>query len=228
MSNEEIKKYLRDNADPAYGEFHRRLVPGTDDIIGVRLPVIRALAKEIAKGDWRGYLAAGTIDTYEEKMLRGLVIGQARVSFEELEPHIRAFVPLIDNWAVCDCFNSGLKITKKNKAAMWRLINDYLNSEKEFELRFAVVMMMEYYLDGDEYIDEILSIYDSVRSDGYYVKMGVAWGLSFCFIKHRDKTLEYFRGNSLDKWTHNRAIQKTRESFRVTPEDKELLKTLKK
>lgn len=227
MTNEEIKKHLQENADPQYKEFHRKLIPTVQDFIGVRMPVMKKLAKEIAKGDWRTYLQQGSADTYEEKMVRAIVIGNVKTDFEEIIPHIKEFVPLIDNWAVCDCFCASLKHTKKYKPRMWEFLNSYRTSNKEFELRCMVIMMMDYYLD-DEYLDRVIKIYDEIRSEDYYVRMGIAWGLSFCFIKHRDKTLEYFKNNSLDKWTLNRAIQKTRESYRVSPEDKDLINKLKR
>ena len=228
MTNDEIKKYLHDNIDLKYKEFQQHLVPTVSNLMGVRMPALKKLAKEISKGDWREYLHDGSVDTYEDIMVRGLVIGNIKSDFEEFTAHIASFVPLIDNWAVCDCVCANLKQTKKYKFRMWDFICQYLQSEREFDLRFAVIMMMNYYLDDPDYIDEILKIYDNIHSEYYYVRMGIAWALSLSFIKYRDKTLAYLRNNNLDTWTHNKAIQKITESFRVTPEDKAMLKELKR
>lgn len=228
MTSTEIKKYLYDNVDPKYREFHQRLVPTVGNLMGVRMPVLKKLAKDIAKGDWQEYLRSGSIDTYEEVMVRGLVIGNIKTEFDEFKAHIASFVPLIDNWAVCDCVCANLKQTKKYKSLMWNFINGYLQSDKEFDLRFAVIMMMDYYLDDHDYIDNVLNAYDNISYGHYYVKMGVAWGISQAFIKYPDRTLVYLRDDNLDAWTHNKAIQKITESFRVTPEDKAMLRGLKR
>ena len=103
----------------------------------------------------------------------------------------------------------------------------YLNSSGEYERRFALVLLMQHYL-VDEWIDRVLAVYSSVRLEDYYVKMAVAWGLSVCFVKYREKTLAFFRETDMESWTYNKALQKTRESYRVTQEDKEMLKGMKR
>ncbi|MBK5261336.1 MAG: DNA alkylation repair protein [Peptostreptococcaceae bacterium] len=220
------KKILDDNIDTGYKLFHEKLVPGAQNVRGVRSPIIKQLAKEIAKEDCYCFLEERSFEYYEEKMLYGLVIGNLKLPFEKVARHIIEFVPAIDNWAVCDSFCSSLKITIKNKEAMWRLLERYFDSKEEYELRFAVVMLMDYYLEP-LYIDNVLAVLAGVNHNGYYVKMAVAWAVSSAFVKEREKTLEFIRSESLDGWTRNKSLQKIRESYRVSKEDKLLLKQMR-
>lgn len=227
MNREEIRAYLDANIDEDYRIFHSKLVPNVELFRGVRLPVIRQLAKRIVAGDCRSYLAEVSLESYEERMLCALVIGSLKGDFEEIKPYITRFIPFIDNWAVCDCFCAALKITIKNRSAMFEFILPYLDSEREYEVRFAVVMLMSYYID-DEYIDVLLQKFEQIQNHDYYVKMAVAWAISICYIKHCAKTLSFLQQNSLDDWTHNKAIQKIVESNRVDSLDKVLVKSYKR
>lgn len=225
-----IKKDLINLADSKYKKFHSNLCPGTNNILGVRVPVLRNYAKEISKDNNLEELLKMIDDEYyEEIMLQGMLIGlEKNISFEKLEQYIKAFVPKIDNWAVCDVFCAGLKITKKYKKEMNILIKEYLKSNKEFEIRFAIVMILDYYIE-DTYLEEDFEIFNKVKSDQYYVKMAIAWAISICLIKYYNKTYEYLKNNkSLDMWTYNKAIQKAIESYRITNEQKEKLRKMKK
>lgn len=222
-----IRERLLELADENYQQFHSKLVPGTDNVLGVRLPEQRKLAKEIAKGDWRGYLATAPEDYYEEIMLKGLVIGYAKADLAEILTYIADFVPKIANWAVCDTFCTNLKITKKHLPEVWAFLQPYLRSKKEFELRFGIVMLLGYYIQ-DEYIDRVLALLDSAKRDGYYVKMAVAWAVSICFVKYPDKTMAYLKENTLDNFTYNKALQKITESLRVDSATKALIRSMKR
>ncbi len=225
-----IKKDLINLADSKYKKFHSNLCPGTNNILGVRVPVLRNYAKEISKDNNLEELLKMIDDEYyEEIMLQGMLIGlEKNISFEKLEQYIKAFVPQIDNWAVCDVFCAGLKITKKYKKEMNILIKEYLKSNNEFEVRFAIVMILDYYVE-EEYLKKDFEIFDKTKLDKYYVKMAVAWAISICLIKYYDETYEYLKNNrSLDMWTYNKAIQKAIESYRITNEQKEKLKKMKK
>lgn len=214
-------------ADEDYKRFHSSLVPGNDNIAGVRVPKLRALAKEIAGSDsWREFLRCESQGIYEEEMLKGLVIGMAKCGTDERLELVKAFVPHIDNWAVCDIFTGGLKAFRKNRELILPYVEQCLLSEEEFTVRFAVCMLMDYFVD-EEYIDYTLSRIKGIIHTDYYVMMARAWALSVCFIKQRDKTLELFKTMSLDRETQNKAIQKCRESLRVSPEDKQMLLSLK-
>lgn len=229
MTRDNIITYLKANADIPYREFHSKLVPNVSTFIGVRVPLIRTLAKNVVKGDFESYLNDNkdAMSYYEEYMLYGMTLGSIAKPVDYLLPYIAAFVPQIDNWAVCDSFCASLKVTKKNKKAMLPFILEYLKSDREYELRFAIVMLMNYYID-DEHIDFLLSTFEGVKSDYYYVNMALAWALSFCYIHHCAKTLSFILNNNLNDWTHNKMIQKIVESRRVSTSDKELLKSLKR
>ena len=224
---EEIRKKLFDLSDQQYQKFHQKLCPNTSNIIGVRLPLLRNLAKEVSKGDWREYIKTAKDEYYEEVMLQGLVIGYAKGDISEILSYISAFVPKINNWAVCDSFCNSLKITKKYMDIVWEFIDKYLHSSKEFEIRFAVVMLMSFYIN-EKYIDRILLLLDRVKHQGYYVKMAVAWAISVCYVKFEDKTLKYLNNNSLDDFTYNKSLQKITESIRVDKETKVKIRGMKR
>lgn len=224
---QDIRKELFSLADEKYKEFHGGLCPGVNNIIGVRVPALRSLAKKIIKEDWRKYLKEAEDQYYEEVMLQGMVIGLAKMDIEERLTYLAGFIPKIDNWAVCDVTCAGLKSTAKNLKKVWEFLQKYLNSDKEFEVRFAVVMILDYYIQ-EEYIDIVFEKLDSVHHEAYYVKMAVAWAVSICYIKYPEKTYSYLESCKLDNFTFNKAIQKIRESYRVPKEDKENLKKMLK
>ena len=222
-----IKERIAELADEKYRQFHSGLVPGADNIVGVRLPKLRKLAQELSQGDWREYILTAHSDYYEEIMLQGLVIGYAKTDIEEVLRYVAAFVPKIANWGICDSFCNSLKITKKHMARVWQFLQPYLRSQQEFELRFGIVMLLSYFV-VDEYIDRVLLILDSAKHEGYYVKMAVAWAISICFIKYPDKTLLYLKQSTLDDITYNKALQKITESFQVDKEMKIMIRSMKR
>ena len=227
LMNDEVRKKILELADPKYKEFHSGLCPGTNNIIGVRIPVLRKYAKELAKDDFRSYLSSIADDYYEEIMIKGMIIGLAKMETEERLNYISEFVPKIDNWAICDTFCTGLKFTNKNKDVVWKFIKKYQNSRKEFELRFLIVMLLDYYIT-DEYIDEVIKILDKTKHDGYYVKMAIAWTISVLYVKYPKITMEYLKNNTLDDFTYNKALQKIIESYRVSEEDKNIMRKMKR
>lgn len=224
--SQKIKKDLFELKDDKYKEFHSSLCPGINNIIGIRVPILRSYAKDITKQNWREYIKNIDNEYYEEKMLKGMIIGLVKCEFDERKEHIENFVPLIDNWAICDTFCAGLKNTKKDKKQVWDLIEKYLNSKEEFELRFAIVMILDYYIT-DEYLNIVLEKLNNVKSDYYYVKMAVAWAISIAYIKYPEITIDFLKNNNLDEFTHNKAIQKILESLRVENSQKEQIKNLK-
>lgn len=225
---EDIKQELFKLADNKYKEFHRSLCPGTNNIVGVRVPVLREYAKRLAKEyNISDLLEKIDNEYYEEIMLQGMLIGLEKVDFETLQKHIEDFVPKIDNWAVCDVFCGGLKLTKKYKKEMWEFIQKYLKSNKEFEIRFGIVMILGYYID-EEYLERDFGIFDFINAKEYYVQMAIAWAISVCLVKFYDKTINYLKTASLDKFTYNKALQKGIESYRITDKQKENLRKMKK
>lgn len=225
---EKIKEKLFELKDPKYKEFHSGLCPGIDNIIGVRVPVLRDYAKKLAK-EYETKELIKQIDNqyYEEIMLQGMLIGLLKEDFVTIQKQIELFVPKIDNWAVCDIFCAGLKITKKYRVEMWNLLQKYLKSNKEFEIRFAIVMILDFYID-EEYIERNFKIFDNIASQDYYVQMAVAWAISICLIKFYDKTLDYLEHADLDNFTYNKALQKAIESYRIDDKNKMILRKMKR
>lgn len=225
--NQKIRLQLKEWADPKLGAFSSGLIPGETKVLGVRLPLLRSYAKELAKGDWQAYLKEAEDTCMEETVLQGMTLGYVKSDFAGIRPYLDAFVPKIKNWSVCDSTCAGLKIAGKEPETVWEYLQPYLHSEEEFYIRFGVIMLLDHFITED-YIDRVLQEMDKIHFDAYYVKMAVAWNLSVCFVKFRDKTLAFLKQNHLDDWTHNKTIQKIRESRRVTAEDKELLQKLKR
>lgn len=224
----EIEKELLNMQDKKYKEFQKGICPGVEEIIGIRIPILRSYAKELLKRyDFKYLMENIPSNYYEEIMLQGMLIGQAKLDFNEIIKYIKDFIPKINNWAVCDTFCTSLKITKKHKEEMWNFIQKYIKSDKEFYIRFGIVLILNYYIDED-YLYKNFKIFDSIKSDKYYVQMAVAWAISFCLIKFYDKTIEYLKNSKIDKFTYNKSIQKAIESYRITKEQKEFLRTLKK
>lgn len=183
--------------------------------------------KEIHKGDWRGFLAAARDTTHEERMLRGMVIAGAPCDLAEKLALLGGFLPKIDNWAVCDTVSGDCKWKAGELDAVWDFLAPCLHSPHTYEVRFAAVQLMQYFWRDDR-IDRTLCAYQSVHHEDYYVRMALAWGLSVFFIKQREKTLPLLQQQVFPLWVHNKAIQKCRESFRVSVEDKAYLNTLKR
>ena len=226
---EKIEEGVKELADEKYREFQLKLCPGVDNILGVRVPVLRNYAKDLLKKYSIDEILYSLNDKYYENiMLQGMVIGlNKNKDIDEVLEYVKKFIPKINNWAVCDTFCAGLKITIKNKEKVWNFLKEYLKSNKEFELRFAVVMILDFYVE-EKYIDDILKIIDNIKSEAYYTQMAVAWLLSVCIVKFYDKTLEYLKNSKIDKFTFNKAIQKSIESYRITDEQKQILKNMKK
>jgi len=214
-------------ADEEYRKFSSSLIPNVDNILGVRLPELRKLAKNIARGDWRTYLAQADNRYFEETMLQGLVIGYVKTDIEERMRYVADFVPRIDNWSVCDSFCTGLKFTKNHRSLMWDFLQPYLSSDKEYEIRFGVVMLLLYFVE-DEYIERVLQWMDRIRHEGYYVKMAVAWAISVCYVKYPEPTMAFLKNNTLDDFTYNKALQKIIESLRVDSGTKHVLRSMKR
>lgn len=223
-----IRTRLESLADSAYRAFHSSLLPNVNNILGVRIPQLRALAKTIARqDDWRSFVETEDCLYYEETMLQGIIIGIAKMQPEERMQYARMFIPRINNWAVCDIFCGELKsLVKERKEETWELLKTYLSAQTEFEIRFGIVMLL-HYID-EKHIDEILAYADNFTHEAYYARMSMAWLLSVCFVKFPNKTMYYLQQSSLDTWTYNKTLQKTIESLRVDKETKQILRSMKR
>lgn len=230
--NQVVKNRLLKHKDEKYIEFTKSLAVGNDECrrIGVRIPILRKYSKELSKQYELDFLIKNIDEEYyEELLLKAILIGEyPKLTIIELQKYINYYVPKIYDWSLCDTFCSGLKITTKYYKEVWQLLKNYLKSNQEFEVRFALVMILNYYIN-DEYIDEIFEIINNVSLDKYYVKMANAWLFSYCVIKEYDKTLIFLKNNcKVDEWTYRKGIQKSIESFRVSDKQKEELKQLRK
>lgn len=229
MKNEEIRKRLEEMAEEKYKEFNQALVPGSRMMLGVRIPAQRNLAKEIAKGDWKTYLDNARDDSFEEVNVQGFVIGYAKADYDMILPYIKKYVAKINDWSLCDGFCASLKMVKKHKEKFKEILREYSSRDSEFDQRFVSVILMNYYLEPED-MDETLAMLDGLKNQGYYCKMGVAWAIATAMAKQRDKTFEYLKAgnNTLDDFTYNKAIQKMIESYRISDEDKRLLRGMKR
>lgn len=226
--NRNIRKELEVLAEPSYQKFSSRLLPGVDNILGVRLPKLRKIAKDIAREDWKCYLnRVAPEDTFEEVMLHGMIIGYLKEDIETILTEIEKFVPRITNWSLCDSFCIGLKCTRSYPQNMWEFLKKYFRSTQPYELRFAIVMLIDYYID-DEHIQDGLRYLDAVNHEDYYVKMAVAWAISMYYVHLPEPTMPYLLDNHLDDFTYNKALQKICESRCVNNDTRKLIKTLKR
>lgn len=212
--------------DSEYAAFQAKLTPTIEPekFIGVRLPILRKFAKEYAKDpECSQFMSTLPHDYYDENLLHSVLITYIKdydICMQELEK----FLPFVDNWAVCDTMSP--KVLKKNKEALLLKIKEWVKSDKTYTIRFGVDMLMSFYLD-DDFKPEYLEIPASIRSDEYYVNMMTAWYFATALAKQWDEAVKYIENRRLDRWTHNKAIQKSIESFRVTQEHKDYLRSLK-
>ena len=222
-----LTERLMELSDPKYRDFHSKLLPGTDNVIGVRTPDLRKLAKEITKGDWETFLEKNDRTWYENDILQALVTASAKMEPEERLRRVREFLPRIENWAVCDIFCGSLKDAEKYPELYWEFLKPYFQSEKPYEIRFAVVMLLSHFVKK-EYLQDAFAYFDGIHMDHYYVRMAVAWAVSIYFVHFPEETFRYLRKNQLDDWTYNKALQKIIESYRVSPETKTQIRAMKR
>lgn len=224
----DLLQLLLNNTDKGYAVFSKKLIPDTKhEILGVRTPTIRKIAKEAANNfsTVKDFLSAK--HTYhEEYMLHGLILGSLKINISELLPLIDDFIPHIDNWAVCDSCVSALKIIRKHKELFFDKIKLYLKSRNTYQIRFAIVALLWYYIDN-EYCEQALLLVKDACCENYYVNMAVAWFYSVALVKKYDKAIIYLENKTLPKFVHNKSIQKAIESFRIEQKKKQYLRLLK-
>lgn len=212
--------------DKGYRDFQSKLIPTipVETIIGVRIPTIRKLAKEYGKDlESVEFLKQLPHTYYDENILHALLVAEIK-DYEVCVKEVERFLPYVDNWAVCDIFSP--KVFRKNKDKLIDKIREWTASDHPYTCRFGMEMLMTHFLDEDFRV-EYLEIPATVHSEEYYVNMMIAWFYATALAKQWDATIGYMEDQRLDIWTHNKTIQKARESYRITPEQKEYLKTLK-
>jgi len=221
-----IQERLFELQDNTYADFQSRLTPGIprECFIGVRVPLVRKLAKELSKDvEAKEFIQKLPHQYYDEDMLHGLLLSEIK-NYDECIKAVDEFLPYVNNWAVCDIISP--KVFKKNKERLIKKIVKWTKSKETYTIRFGIEMLMSHFLDED-FKPEYLDIPAAVRSDEYYVKMMQAWFFATALAKQWDSTVPYLQNNSLDDWTHNKTIQKARESYRITEEQKNYLLSLK-
>lgn len=220
---------LNDKKDKEYKKFQERICHTKYKILGIKIPILRKYANELLKNyNYHDLLSQIKSNSYEEVMLEGIIIGKCQASYEEKLHLITNFLPKIDNWAVCDIFCSELKFVKDNLANFNIFLKVISQNPKEYYQRFYFVMLLNYYVNS-EYITDVLNSTLNVKSNYYYVKMAVSWLLSVCLVHDFPKTINFLNKhkNEIDKWTFNKALQKALESLQISPENKEIIKTMK-
>ncbi|WP_288527617.1 DNA alkylation repair protein [uncultured Eubacterium sp.] len=222
-----IQKRLLELSDEKNAVFSAKLTPGIDreKFLGVRIPASRKLAKEIIKeNEHKDFLNSLPHKYYDENILHSILISEIK-GYDECIKYIDEFLPYVDNWAVCDTMSP-----KAFKNEHERLMNDILrwvDSDQTYTIRFGLKILMAHFLDND-FKKEYLEIPAKIKSDEYYINMMIAWFYATALAKQWDSTIVYIENGVLDKWVHNKAIQKARESYRITAEQKEYLESLKK
>lgn len=227
MTTEEIRERLFELQDAEYKAFHARLIPTVDPglIIGVRTPELRKFAKKLGKtGETGNFLSQLPHRYYEENNLHGFLIEQMK-DYEECVDALNAFLPHVDNWATCDMTAPG--VLGQNKGKLLVQIRAWLASEHVYTVRFAMGMLMRHFLEED-FETKYLAMVADVSSEEYYVNMMRAWYFATALAKQYDAALGFIEEERLDAWTHNRAIQKAVESYRITAEQKAYLRGLKR
>lgn len=210
-------------AEAQYRDFSLSLLPGVDNLLGVRLPTLRKMAARLARQeDWRDFLREPG-DTFEETLLRGMVLGQAKAPLDEILRLTREFLPQINNWSICDSTCAGYLPARHHPDEVFSFAVQCLSSSAEFTVRFGVVLMLDHFV-SEPYIDRLLTLLPAVRHEGYYAAMAVAWALSVCYVKFPEKTLFLLEQGVLSPFIHNKTIQKIIESRRISPQEKENLR----
>lgn len=223
-----VYKKLEALSDKSYQQFSAKLIPNVNNMLGVRIPLLRKLARELYKDpsfNINEFLALNSSKYMEFTMLQGFLIGLKKSSPNEFFNDIKSFVPKINNWAVCDGFCASIKQTKLYQDNVWEFLQNYLNSTNEYELRFGVVMLLNYFIT-EKYIDKTLQILTTRYSEDYYAQMAVAWALSICYVNFFDKTHDIIVKKGLTPEILTKTVRKVCESLRPTKEQKMIVKTL--
>lgn len=220
-------QYLITQKDEKYREFHSSLVLNSKyEMIGIRVPIMRKIAKEIAKTNIEEFLKYAENNYYEEIMIQGLVI--SHIKDEELfNKYFKEYINKIDNWALCDTFCSAIKIVEKHEDKYFREAVKMSLNKKEFISRIGLVMILDHFINKKN-LENIFDLLNEIESDKFYINMAEAWLLCEMYIKFPKETKTFIQKNNLNKFTHNKAISKIHDSYRVSKEEKEYLNTLRK
>ena len=226
MINKVINK-LNELKDESYKEFSSGLNPTAPLMIGVRIPDLRNLAKEIVKENPIYFLDNNPMNSFELLQLQAMVIGYLNIDIKVILKYLSDFIPYVCDWSVNDTLCQTFKIARKYQLEVFDFLTKYFNSDKEFELRVVVVMMLCHFIN-DDYVYKVLEFIDSTKHDGYYYKMGCAWCLQVIMVKYPNICYQYLLNNHLDDWIFNKAISKMIESYRIDSDMKDKIRKLKR
>ena len=221
-----IREKLCEYRDPKNAAFQAKLTPGIppETFLGVRVPKLRLIEKQFRNTEEsKGFLNTLPHEYYDENILHSVFISNLK-DYDQVLDALEVFLPYVDNWAVCDTLRP--IVFKKQKVNLLDKIKEWIASEKTYTCRFGIDMLMTFYLD-DDFQEEYLALVADVHSEEYYVKMMIAWFFATALAKQWDSTIPYIDNRMLDKWVHNKTIQKACESYRITDEQKTYLRTLK-
>ncbi len=220
-----IYKKLMSLSDTPYKEFQRKLIPtlDSDKIIGVRMPEIRRLAKEVYKASEKtDFLNSLPHETYDENNLHAALICLEK-DYDECITLLEKFLPHIDNWATCDMM--GIEVLKKRPEKTLEKVHEWIKSSHTYTRRFAILVLLKYFAD-ENFKVEYLEAVNGALNDDYYVKMIIAWYNATLLAKHFDTTFTFLKRNVTDEWVIRKTVQKSRESYRISKERKALIRTL--
>ena len=217
---------LKKLGEVSYKEFSEKITFTKYEMLGIRLPKLRKIAKEISKGDYQAFLKVSKNNYYEEVMIKLLVFANIK-DLHALMVYFDDSLNLIDNWALCDTFCNSLKIVNKNKAYFLNKIANLIHSTKTYHIRVGLILLLCFYVE-EQYLDQIYQYLDDITSDEYYVNMAEAWLICEIFIKYENSCLNYLKHNKLNKFTINKSISKIRDSYRVSEYMKDYILRFKK
>ncbi len=226
MITDDIRKELFELKDEKYGEFQSKLTPTVDRafVIGVRTPELRKLAKELGKREDIGeFLGSLPHEYFEEDQLHAFIVAGIK-SFDECLAAVEAFLPFVDNWATCDQMSP--KVFGKNKPELLSAVKRWIVSKHCYTVRFGIKMLMDNFLDED-FKPAYPELVAGVKSEEYYVNMMAAWYFATALAKQYEAVLPFLEGRRLPAWTHRKTIQKAVESYRISPEHKDHIRTLR-
>lgn len=215
--------YLFSIKEEKYKEFQQNIIPNKT-IIGIRTNILKKIAKEIYKGNYKEFINLLENNYYEENILYGLILTNIK-DINILIPYLNEYILIIDNWASCDLTISNLKIVKNNKEIFFKYIQENIYNNYQYARRFCYVLLLNYYIEK-QYLNTIFKLCN-INNNDYYVNMSIAWLISMCYIKYKDESIKYLNNNKLNRFTYNKTIQKIIESKQITKEEKEILKKMK-
>ena len=228
MEWREINEELCECRTDRQAAYYRKVVPDSKPALGVCVPILRAMAKKIAREDYRYFMEQyGPCEYLEQDLLKAFVIGYAKDEIGALLQTADGFLPQIHDWMVSDAFCQNFSTARKNRKEVFSWLQRCIESDQEFFQRVAAVMLMSHFL-VDEYCEQVFSVMGRLKHPGYYARMGVAWCAATALAVYPQEGMAYLRGEALEEETWHRAVQKALESYRVCEENKAVLRAMKR